>query len=427
MKKIVLVALTAALLLRMPVTALAVEENVVIALPAVEPVASPSATRAPYYGPDTLLGYYGDDGGTFVDEQSPSLTADEQQRAKALLSEYNQGARPSQPLLNVTGNVAVGVYALNPEEYDGESVYVLLPGEPLTNDQLLGIMDAYAQLGLAFQPDGLNYRNCARGGGIDGTRFLLPDELKRKALLEKLYRRQELRPDRLLTPLPGDDGTGFVTVDSKIYAGLDVFQFIPYRKLSDEELLAFVAFQIKDAVSSSQYARCERQARSELKRLMQAPLALELQNESMNTGYRQSPAPDDRPVYSASFRVLAADSPYSAYHVKVDAETGVCEWLYAEMDVAGMAHSDVKPDPAEARWVELARRFVEAARGDAVKVGRVEALGVDERPDIGACVHVRVTMEDGGYYDLLIAPQNSQVIDVEYVYQPTDASADGKR
>lgn len=426
MKKPALCALTAALLILNPVTTLAVKENVVITLPAVEPIVSPSATIALYYGPDTLLGYYGDEGGAFVDVQTPSLTEEEQQRAKILLSEYDQGARPSQSLLNVTENVTAGVYGLNPDEYDGESVYVLLPGEPLTDDQLLGIIDSYAKLGLVFQPNGLNYRNCARGGGIDGTRFLIPEEIKRKALLEKLYRRQELRPDSLLTPLPGDDGTGFVAVDSNLYAGLDTFQFIPYRMLSDEELLALVASQIKDTVSASQYATCEQQARSELRRLINAPLALELQQESVSTGKQQNAALDECPVYNASFDALSADSPFRSYHVKLDVKTGVCQWLYTYADVADMAYNDRKFDPLEARWAELAQRYVEGIRGDAVKVGRVESLGEEERPDIGACAHVRVHMEDGGYYNVLIAYQNSQIIDVEYVYQPTGANTGGK-
>ena len=425
MKKNALYALMTVLLMLSSI-AFAMEANVVIELPPLQSSINPVPTTTPYYGADTLIGYYWDGEGGFTDYQSPSLLAEEQQRAEVLLLQYENGARTSQSLLNITEDVVVGVYSLDPEEYDGERVYVLLPGISLTDDQLLGIIDAYAQLGLVFQTDGLNYRNCARGGGINSTRFLVSDETERKVLLEKLYKRQELRADVPLSLLPEDDGTGIVTVDSNSYAGLEKFLFFPYRQMSDDEILAYLAFQIDDKIASTSYAFYEQQARNELRRLVNAPLTLVLKNEFMSVGNRQNAVLDDSPVYTASFDVLLAEFQFSSYYIMLDAETGICKWLYTERTGTDVVFIDEGFTPPESQRTEMARSYVEGVRRDKGKITHVETSGEDELLDIGTCSTVRVFMEDDGYYDILIVHQSNQIIQVEYVYQPTDIYANEK-
>lgn len=143
-----------------------------------------------------------DSGDMFEPEiQTPGLTEGEQARAAALLDAYQKGEKTGngEKVLNVDSDVVVGVYALNPEDFDGETVYTLLPSVCLTDEQLLSIIDAFHQLGQTFDPAGLNYRNCARGGGIETSRFLTASEQERCDIIARQIERGVLTrdPDRL--------------------------------------------------------------------------------------------------------------------------------------------------------------------------------------------------------------------------------------
>ena len=99
----------------------------------------------------------------------PQLTAGEAARAEALLKSYEAGERTGDgaSVLGRTERVTVGVYPLDPGVFDGETAYVILPGTCLRDEELLALIDAFAQLGQRFNPYGLNARNCMRGGYLD--------------------------------------------------------------------------------------------------------------------------------------------------------------------------------------------------------------------------------------------------------------------
>ena len=97
-------------------------------------------------------------------------------------------------------NVRVGVYALDPAEYDGERVLLLLPGNCLTDEEMLAILDAYRQLGELFDPDALNERNRARPHLYGHKRG---DNEERRARLKGLIQRGIIRREDA-----GDDDGG---------------------------------------------------------------------------------------------------------------------------------------------------------------------------------------------------------------------------
>ena len=88
------------------------------------------------------------------------LTTGERKRMEKLMAAYAAGERTGDgaSVLEAKKNVRVGVYALDPAEYDGERVLLLLPGNCLTDEEMLAILDAYRQLGEPFDPDALNER-----------------------------------------------------------------------------------------------------------------------------------------------------------------------------------------------------------------------------------------------------------------------------
>lgn len=147
MKKTVLFLLCAIL----PFQAAQAEPQVTL-LPTLPPDVSVTVDVNPYL--TDLTAYYED----VVEWQQPSLTDEEKARLPDMLSRYQQGERPTQSVLNKTENVSVGVYSLDAADYQGESVFVLLPVRLLTDDELLGLIDAFAQLDLPFDADGLRQR-----------------------------------------------------------------------------------------------------------------------------------------------------------------------------------------------------------------------------------------------------------------------------
>ena len=130
----------------------------------------------------------------------PQLTPGEIRRAKALMQQAERGEialTGGDAIIGVRENVTMGVYPLDPAAYDGERVYVLLPGVCLTDEQLIALMDAYAQLGLLFDPEGLGVRNCMRGGGKMASRPLSAEEGERRGNLEMLLQRGIIDPSQV--------------------------------------------------------------------------------------------------------------------------------------------------------------------------------------------------------------------------------------
>lgn len=221
-----------------------------------------------------------DSGDMFEPEiQTPGLTEGEQARAAALLDAYQKGEKTGdgEKVLNVYSDVVVGVYALNPEDFDGETIYTLLPSVCLTDEQLLNIIDAFHQLGQAFDPAGLNYRNCARGGGIETSRFLTASEQERCDIIARQIERGVLTSDRIDFNAVTAERT--IHLDARYYANMDSFALHPYRVLTDEELAAGL-FRAGVAASFADLAGLEQRAVAAWA-VWNAPLALTIHSPSV--------------------------------------------------------------------------------------------------------------------------------------------------
>ena len=152
MKKMGLVALMA--LLCLPMVALAVREGVIEDAPMVE------ARRKTSYLPMHRVvveetGWMLEEAYTEIDTREMSyddiranltsncrLTTGERKRMDKLMAAYAAGERTGDgaSVLEAKKNVRVGVYALDPAEYDGERVLLLLPGNCLTDEEMLAIL-----------------------------------------------------------------------------------------------------------------------------------------------------------------------------------------------------------------------------------------------------------------------------------------------
>ncbi|MBQ7785702.1 MAG: hypothetical protein IJ381_06100 [Clostridia bacterium] len=286
--------------LMMPASGAAVTEGVVEAAPQVEVEMSYEEGKPSYLPDGSYYAGYGDwlpawedspewvesrfDGECYHDvEQRPRMTSGEAKRAKALLQAYQKGeiTYTGESVLNKMENVVVGVYALAPESYDGEHAYVILPGPCMTDEQLLAVIDAHAQMGLTFDPDALNYRNCARGGGIETSRFLTEEESERYGRISKLIRRGLLSVADMDT-----SGILRVKLDARYFCGMTDFSLRPYCRMTDEEMTAaLVEMGVHDQSTETDFDDVERRARNVLNNWLGAPLSMEFSQIYLEGGY----------------------------------------------------------------------------------------------------------------------------------------------
>ena len=395
------------LIVVLPIVGAAAQENEVVALPTVAPLETVEVSGDTDYSAASLkeyydTSYYGWEGENY---QAPYMTAAERERAGKLLAAYQAGERPRQNVLNKLENAVVGVYTLNPEDYEGETLFTIIPVDPLTDEQILEIIDAFAQCGLTFDPEALSWQNCMRGGGIEVSRFMQEEERERWQILTDLYIRQGFVSEAPYTPLVSDDGLGIATLDPDSYCGMEEFCFFPCRRMTDDELLAYAIYtESGDPAEYSNYAAYEKQLRLELTRLLGAPLVMTRLDESVCRMGDCSVNYDDEKVYYAAF--LTPDGTQYSGYLDIDTKQVL---MANQWNAGSLVYSDLYLDPFDEKWLDIAKDAVTNARGDGMVIRSVESYGETWLQDAGHGVSVRVTMEDGSYYNVRIAYQNEEV------------------
>jgi len=311
--------------------------------------------------------------------QWPGLTSGEIRRAKRLLDAYQKGEATGDgsTVLGVTRNVSLGVYPLNPEDYDGERVFVILPNVSITDEQMLAMIDAFDQLGLVFPPEGLSFRNCMRGGGVECTRFLTDEERERYSMIHELIRRGKL------TGVEAASGLN-VSLDARYFNGLDGFSFRPYRRMTDEEFASqLVALGVHDESTEMDFDSVEKRTRKLLTQVFGCPLSMKVDVISSESSYLPQSYEEDG---SARYAKAARDAIYASYtypkegfdrviaSVSLDAETGRVVYMNI-MDIpVGWVQDETPRDPTvpDEAYFDAVRAFVKERMG--AYVGDSDAL-----------------------------------------------------
>ena len=392
---------------------IAAAENTVEALPTTAPMTEPAAD-VNEYAFDDLDPYYED-----MDEsQLPAFTENEKARFAEAQRRWDAGERPGDSILDVTENIRVSLVRLPAEQYDGHSWFLFLPYEELTDGEMLQIADAFGQLGIRFDPEDLSWRCCMRGGGIECTRAFKGDEFERRDALREQYMRLGLRPEKEWTADVMDDGVGEVTLDEDAYCGLDCFSFRPVRRLTDEDLLEIIARSTPapDA-APDELARYEGLFRQELHSKLGMPLsAVREGSEDVGSLEQRSFAGDTRTAYFASFK--EAGDGGRRWSGAMDISTGKIVSAEVELDKRlygeKTLYSDVRMDPWDPHWAELAEKTVVSLLADgAPGIADVQAW-CESAPNGTSCAEVRVTMADGAVCRAYASFVLDTVMQVEY-------------
>lgn len=378
------------------------QENVAIVLPTLAPVPSVTVVaQENEYAIDLEAYYAGDYASSVYSYQMPALTPEEQERAQTAQARYDAGERPAHHILHPIENVSIGVYELPPEQYQGETVFVLLPCRELTDEELLQLVDAYAKLGQRFDPAGLSWRNCSRGGSIECTRAFAGDERERYASLMDLYRRSLLQPSSPMSALPCDDGFGLIRLNAEEFSGMTEFRFFPARRLTDEELLQYAEQNIGDERGEAEeYSAWETQLRLQMYNLMGTPLSAERIYESLRNETQGMVYGADRQIYNAQF-TLIGEQEWGSNH---DGCLATADGTLASATIYAkeQSYSDLHCDPFDAKWSEIAAAWVKANRKDGVQIARVESYGEEWLQWGGYGARIVVAMEDGGAYVIAV-------------------------
>lgn len=182
----------------------------------------------------------------------PRLTDQELELARKLIAAKEAGENLSFDNLHYAVPEKVteaGVFPLNPDDFNGETFYVILPDTQMTEIQVANLIFAFDELGISFDPDSLNYKNCARGSSMEwnyASRFLTYEERDRmEAMKEQISR--GIFDSEAIVP---DSSCKSVSVRRPNYARKDfdafkTFYFYPYRELTDNEMAAFALMQEK--------------------------------------------------------------------------------------------------------------------------------------------------------------------------------------
>ena len=359
-------------------------ENVVEILPTAAPMPKLVLEENPYAFED-MSAMYGEE---WI-YQTPALTDTEIERVQAAQERYDAGERAEKNILNLTERIVTALIELPMEQYEGERWFLFLPNRELTDEEALEIVSAYNELAVRFEPEMLTWRNCMRGGFVERERY---------SAIGSQFTRSGLRPETPFTLIVKDDGIGVVELDEEAYNGLDGFRFYPARRMTDEELLQLYAFTHDEpAVSASEMSAYENQLRKELHDLMGMPLSAKHDDwERVVRADFGSVFGDQRMAYYTTFEEVGGQGRTWSGYLAI--ETGTLIWASLTRDSSYLTmDSDIRMDPWDGHWTELARDTVASLRADGGE-GITDAMAMCES-NLNSlyCALVRVITAEGVY------------------------------
>ena len=218
----------------------------------------------------------------------PRLTDAELELARSLMAAEEAGEKSSFMELHYAAPEKVteaGVYPLNPDDFDGETFYVFLPDFQMSKNQVANLISAFDELGIPFDPDSLNDKNCARGSSINryySSRYISPEEEIRMEKFKSdisrgIFDSEAIVPDAacksVLVKKPGHDISHFDAFEQ--------YCFYPYRKMTDNELAAFALIQETEWEIDPDLL--EKEARQYARSLLKLPLTMAASHATRNT------------------------------------------------------------------------------------------------------------------------------------------------
>ena len=396
----------------------AAAESAVEILPTTPPMPDP-VTGTSEYSFEDLDPYY-EPYGAYMPYMLPRMSGSEKLRFAEIQARTEAGEKPDSSVLNKLEDVTVSLIQLPREQYEGEDWYLILPCRELTDSELAQIAGAFLEAGIRFDPDLLNWRNCMRGGAITETRGWKGDERERYFSLGEQFNRSGLRPETPFTAAVEDDGIGRVRFadDPDSFNGPEYFNFLPARRLTDAELLQIYALDNPEpAVRPDEISKYETQLRRELSLRLGMPASAVYMLNSDYSGESDNYWGDSRTVYSACFEDAAI--PSHSWLGEIELSSGKLIQARTDPDPRVLQtpeqRSDIRMDPWDPRWSEIARETIAALCTDpAVEIAQIQPLREASLNQYTRCAEIRVILTDGAVYQADISFLTGTVVLLEY-------------
>ena len=364
--------------------------------------------------------------------REPALTETEKQRLSEARRRMDAGEKPECSILNQLEDVSLSLILLPAEQYEGEEWYLILPGRELRDAELLQLVDAFREAGIRFDADLLTWHNCMRGGAITGTRDWRSDERERYSALGEQYFRAGLRPEISFTAQVTDDGIGRVTLSADfddLFNGKGVFDFLPARRLTDDELLRIYARDNPGQDSTpNEINSYETKLRQELSSRLGMPLSAIRTIDSENIGTPDSVWEDNRKTYSAAFEENhdATGRSWSGY---IELSTGKLIMATVVADPAvyegTSLRSDIRMDPWDSRWSLTAGEAVRSLCTDgSPEISLVQPQGESSVNNLGYCAKIRITLTDDSVCEVYVSYLTGTAVWIDYYDAASAAQLD---
>ena len=261
-----------------------------------EPVTEYTFYEDPYL-PSRYGRLYSDDAEETDDPwyTGPYLEPSEYRRAMELLAAVEAG---EQSLAGIRcpvheNEVKIGVWPLDPGDFNGETYYIMIPQRKLEDRDLLYLISCFRKLGIPFEPKEWNSRNCLRGTYANrATRDLSQEESIRMAAL------RHLTANGMLT----DADIHPETECKSIMTLFGPFCFYPYRRMTDDELAAFAL--ARDPAWPNAPDEVEKAAREFIADYIRLPLSMKLDTAELSW----SPRARKIEGYTLTFRIEYTDA-----------------------------------------------------------------------------------------------------------------------
>jgi hypothetical protein len=365
--------------------------------------------------------------------QGFGLTKEEKERLTVLKTAYAAGTRPADKAPSMPAETGFAIMPLSPTDYDGITEFYFLPGQKLTDEQLLQLIDYGEKTGKPFTAETLSVKNCMRGGAIETNRFRSAGEDARRDILYRRITEEGLRPQsqnktEITLPIAS---VADIPVNPDLNSGLDVFHFNPVREMTDEEIITelllnrnpdFYLNPITDAGLDPVVDTAK--ARSILENVLNMPLSAA---NDVFSYYKDDNS--GAKLLQINFKTPKINGAESNFYLVMEVESGQCHTMFSSVmddnlyyvDENGDLMYGPKPGGITTPKVNLEDQRCAQSAKDAVekltdvnvlKVEPMTAVSIGNTNDAG--IYLAVQMADGTAYQLAVRYDDAVVTGIDY-------------
>ena len=365
--------------------------------------------------------------------QGFGLTNEEKDRLAVRQAAYETGTRPQEKAPSMPAETGLAIVPLNPDDYAGMTEYFFLPGQRLTDEQLLQLIAYGEEKGVPFTADTLSVKNCMRGGAIETNRFRSAGEDARRDILYRRIVEEGLRPQKQSTleiALPLTT-VADIPVNPDVNSGLDVFHFNPIREMTDEEIITelllgrSVDYYLSPQTGGDlQPVKDVAKARSIIENVFSMP-----PSAAKDVFQYSIDAETGAKLLQVTFKTPKINGVESSYYLVIELESGQCRTMSSNIMDDSLYYTDgngnlmygsktggssqAAVDMEDQRCIQSAKTVVEKLTSMQIaQIKPITKVSIGNTHDTG--VYIAVEMTDGTAYIVTVRYADAVVTGIDY-------------